>query len=38
MARDDVDLGSAGMVVLPDQPGAFPHLLVTNGKMGISTC
>jgi len=34
MARDDVDLGSAGIVVLPDQPGAFPHLLVTSGKNG----
>lgn len=34
MARDDMDLGSAGIVVLPDQPGAFPHLLLTSGKNG----
>ena len=34
MAKDDLDLGSAGIVVLPDQPGAFPHLLLTSGKNG----
>ena len=31
----DIDLGSAGPVVLPDQPGEHPHLLVVTGKPGI---
>jgi hypothetical protein len=31
----DVDLGSSGPVLLPDQPGAHPHLLVTAGKAGL---
>lgn len=30
----DRDLGSGGMVLLPDQPGAHPHELVTAGKDG----
>ena len=30
MARDDLDLGSAGVVLLPDQPGPYPHLAVTQ--------
>jgi hypothetical protein len=30
----DNDLGSSGPVLLPDQPGAHPHLLVTAGKEG----
>jgi len=30
----DVDLGSGGVVLLPDQPGAHPHLLVEVGKEG----
>lgn len=30
----DLDLGSGGAVLLPDQPGAHPHLLVTAGKEG----
>lgn len=34
MARDDLDLGSAGVLLLPDQPGAFPHIAVTSGKNG----
>jgi hypothetical protein len=34
MARDDLDLGSAGVVLLPDQPGSHPHLAVTSGKNG----
>jgi hypothetical protein len=34
MARDDMDLGSAGVVLLPDQSGPFPHLAVTSGKNG----
>ena len=30
----DTDLGSSGCVLLPDQPGPFPHLLVGGGKEG----
>jgi len=32
-AHDD-DLGSSGPVLLPDQPGPHPHLLMTAGKEG----
>jgi hypothetical protein len=28
----DLDVGSVGPIVLPDQPGSFPHLLVGSGK------
>ena len=31
----DADLGSGGPVLLPDQPGPHPHLLVTAGKGGV---
>jgi hypothetical protein len=34
MATNDLDLGSGGVTVLPDQPGLNPHLLVTSGKTG----
>ncbi len=34
MAHDDLDLGSAGVVLLPDQSGPYPHLAVTSGKNG----
>jgi regulation of enolase protein 1 (concanavalin A-like superfamily) len=30
----DLDFGSAGMLLLPDQPGTYPHLIVTGGKEG----
>lgn len=30
----DTDLGSGGVLLLPDQPGANPHLAVTVGKEG----
>jgi hypothetical protein len=30
----DVDLGSGGPLLLPDQPGPYPHLLVAAGKEG----
>jgi len=30
----DLDLGSGGVLLLPDQPGPHPHLLVTGGKEG----
>jgi hypothetical protein len=32
MGTDNLDLGSGGVLVLPDQPGPFPHLLVGGGK------
>jgi hypothetical protein len=32
--RLDLDLGSGGVMLLPDQPGKTPHLLVTAGKQG----
>jgi hypothetical protein len=31
----DIDLGSAGSVVLPDQTGAHPHLVLSTGKPGV---
>jgi hypothetical protein len=34
MAQDDLDLGSSGVLLLPDQPGSYPHLAVTSGKNG----
>jgi Legume lectin domain/Chitobiase/beta-hexosaminidase C-terminal domain/Fn3 associated len=30
----DTDLGSGGVLVLPDQPGSFPHILIQSGKQG----
>ena len=30
--KDDNDLGSGGPMLLPDQPGPHPHLLVVGGK------
>ncbi len=30
----DKDLGSGGVLLLPDQPGPHPHLLVVSGKGG----
>ncbi|MFY9844110.1 MAG: hypothetical protein WA718_04980 [Terriglobales bacterium] len=32
--QGDVDFGSGGVLVLPDQPGAIPHLAVAAGKDG----
>ena len=34
LAAKDLDLGSSGVVLLPDQPGAHPHLLVAGSKEG----
>ncbi|HEV2318681.1 MAG TPA: Calx-beta domain-containing protein [Verrucomicrobiae bacterium] len=31
---NDTDLGSAGVMLLPDQPGTFPHELAGSGKAG----
>jgi hypothetical protein len=30
----DTDLGAGGVLVLPDQPGPFPHILIQSGKQG----
>ena len=30
----DLDVGSAGVILLPDQTGAHPHLIVGSGKEG----
>ena len=32
--QSDADFGSGGALVLPDQPGALPHLAVAAGKVG----
>ncbi|MGH9503245.1 MAG: hypothetical protein ACRD20_10385 [Terriglobales bacterium] len=32
--QNDLDLGSSGPILLPDQPGAHPHLLVSGSKEG----
>jgi outer membrane protein assembly factor BamB len=34
LSNADVDLGSAGPMLLPDQTGAHPHLLIGGGKPG----
>ncbi len=31
---DDLDMGSGGNLLLPDQPGPNPHLMVGIGKVG----
>jgi len=33
--NNDVELGSGGVVLLPDQTGPYPHLMVTGGKEGV---
>jgi hypothetical protein len=32
--QGDTDFGSGGVLVLPDQPGSYPHLAVAAGKYG----
>jgi len=32
--KNDWDLGSGGVLILPDQPGSYPHQLVQAGKEG----
>ena len=34
MDEHDLDFGSGGVMVLPDQPGSIPHLAVAAGKIG----
>jgi hypothetical protein len=34
MEQNDLDLASAGPVLLVDQPGSYPHELITAGKTG----
>ncbi len=34
LAGADTDLGSGGMILLPDQTGTFPHLMLGAGKEG----
>jgi hypothetical protein len=34
LAANDMDVGSGGLILLPDQPGPAPHLLVGAGKEG----
>ena len=34
LAQSDLDLGSSGPLILPDQPGLYPHELVVGGKQG----
>ena len=34
LSSADLDLASGGVLLLPDQPGTYPHLLVQLGKSG----
>jgi hypothetical protein len=34
MEKRNMDLGTGGSILLPDQPGLHPHLLITVGKAG----
>jgi hypothetical protein len=34
LKAEDLDLGSSAPVILPDQPGPYPHLLAAGGKDG----
>ncbi|HET7625114.1 MAG TPA: Calx-beta domain-containing protein, partial [Verrucomicrobiae bacterium] len=34
-AENDLDVGSGGVVLLPDQSGEFPHLMIGGGKPGF---
>jgi len=34
LAEGDLDLGSAGVLLLPEQPGPYPRVAVTSGKNG----
>jgi hypothetical protein len=30
--QNDLDIGSGGVMLLPDQPGPYPHLMIAGGK------
>jgi len=32
LRTNDIDVGSGGVILLPDQPGSYPHLIVAGGK------
>ena len=34
LTDNDVEIGSGAVLLLPDQPGAYPHLAVAGGKQG----
>jgi len=34
LMKNDEDLGSSGALILPDQPGPYPHELIAGGKEG----
>jgi hypothetical protein len=34
LANNDIDVGSGGVALLPDQPGPYPHLMIGAGKGG----
>ena len=34
LADNDIDVGSGGLLLLPDQPGPFPRLMLGGGKQG----
>ena len=34
LAEEDLDLGSAGVLLLPEQSGRYPHLAITSAKNG----
>ncbi len=34
LSQNDLDLGSSGPLILPEQPGLYPHELVVGGKQG----
>ncbi len=35
MFTQNLDLGAGGVILLPDQPGPYPHILITGGKLGL---
>jgi Abnormal spindle-like microcephaly-assoc'd, ASPM-SPD-2-Hydin len=34
LSDEDLDMGSGGSLMLPDQPGPYPHLVLGAGKIG----
>jgi hypothetical protein len=35
-SQQDLDLGSGGVSLMPDQTGSYPHLMVAGGKTGVT--